>query len=128
MVDNFITSIHNQKIKQLLLLQKSSERRSKGLFVVEGQREVKHCMDAGFEFESLFYCSELNGNAQVFSDFKIVPSYKVAPNVYSKIAYRDSTEGVIAVVKSKHLTLDAIAAKGNPLIIVLETVEKSPSI
>lgn len=124
MVDNFITSIHNQKIKQLLLLQKSSERRSKGLFVVEGQREVKHCLDAGFEFESLFYCSELNGNAQVFSDFKIVPSYKVAPNVYSKIAYRDSTEGVIAVVKSKHLTLDAIAAKGNPLIIVLETVEK----
>ena len=43
-----ITSAQNPKIKELLALQeKSRERREKGLFVVEGRRELEHCMEAG---------------------------------------------------------------------------------
>ncbi len=50
-----ITSVHNPRIKQLLLLQqKSAERRKTGLFVVEGQRELQHCIDAGFEIDTVF--------------------------------------------------------------------------
>ena len=50
-----ITSTQNPKIKQLLALQqKSSERRKNGLFVVEGRRELEHCIAAGYEVESVF--------------------------------------------------------------------------
>ena len=43
-----ITSAQNPKIKDLLALQdKSKERRRKGLFVVEGRREMLHCKEAG---------------------------------------------------------------------------------
>ena len=39
----YISSAQNPKIKKLLALQqKSSERRSEGLFVVEGRRELEH--------------------------------------------------------------------------------------
>ena len=52
-----ITSPSNPKIKRLLALQqKSSARREAGLFVVEGQRELQHCIDSGFEVDSIFYC------------------------------------------------------------------------
>ena len=55
-----ITSPSNPKIKRLLALQqKSSERRESGLFVVEGQRELQHCIDAGFEVDTLFICPSL---------------------------------------------------------------------
>ena len=45
-----ISSKQNPRIKALLALQqKSSERRRSGLFVVEGQRELGHCLAAGYE-------------------------------------------------------------------------------
>ncbi len=54
-----ITSPSNPKIKRLLALQqKSSARREAGLFVVEGQRELQHCIDAGFDIDSVFVCPE----------------------------------------------------------------------
>ena len=55
-----ITSPSNPKIKRLLALQqKSSARRESGLFVVEGQRELQHCIDAGFTVDTIFVCPEV---------------------------------------------------------------------
>ena len=59
-----ITSPSNPKIKRLLALQqKSSARREAGLFVVEGQRELQHCIDAGFDIDTIFVCTSLGGGA-----------------------------------------------------------------
>ena len=55
-----ITSAQNPKVKDLLALQeKSRERRKKGLFVVEGRRELQHCIESGFEPQTLFICREI---------------------------------------------------------------------
>ena len=55
-----ITSAQNPKLKRLLALQEKSRlRRSEGVFVVEGRRELEHCLSAGFEIDSLFICSEI---------------------------------------------------------------------
>ncbi len=129
MTDYFISSIHNPKIKLLTALQqKSSERKEQGLFVVEGKREVLHCLEAGLTIDSVFWCPAILGigeNADIIS--KLPPSVKkfeVAPEVYNKIAYRESTEGIIAEVVTPRLTLEGLHLKENPLIIVLESVEK----
>ena len=59
-----ITSPSNPKVKRLLALQqKSSERRERGLFVVEGRRELQHCLDAGFEVDTVFVCPALLSSA-----------------------------------------------------------------
>ena len=122
MVENDISSIQNPKIKLLTTLQKkSAERRSRGVFVVEGQRELQHCVEAGFEVESLFVCKELfTGDF----DVKNAAVYTVSPKVYEHIAYRGSTEGVVAVVKCRERSLDDLELGETPLIIVLESVEK----
>ena len=55
-----ITSGQNPKIKQLLLLQeKSKARREQGLFVVEGRRELEHCLEAGYTVKTIFVCPEI---------------------------------------------------------------------
>ncbi len=137
MDDTIISSMQNPKLKRLMTLQrKSSERKSSGLFVVEGLREMEHCLAAGYEIETAFYCTAKmevttrkafknnplanlpNGNAPHFT------WVQVTPEVYEKIAYRGSTEGVVAIVKSKTKTLKDLELSEKPLIVVLEGVEK----
>lgn len=120
----FLSSLQNPKVKQLLTLQqKSSERRKAGLFVVEGQRELGHCVDAGFELEAVFCCPELCPEA-VLDRYSIPYIYNVSPEVYEKIAYRGGTEGVVALVRTRQLQLDDLQLSEHPLLVVVESVEK----
>ena len=55
-----ITSAQNPKVKTLLELQeKSKARKREGLFVVEGQRELLHCIEAGYELHAIFVCMDI---------------------------------------------------------------------
>ncbi len=138
MVPEIITSGQNPKIKALLELQeKSRARREKGLFVVEGQRELDHCLAAGFVPDTIFICPEIyschperrpepaegrsEGSSFAGEGYKV---FHVSKNVYEKIAYREGTEGIIAEMKYKERKLEDIVLSDNPLVIVLESVEK----
>jgi len=115
-----ISSPSNPKVKRLLALQqKSSARREAGLFVVEGRRELQHCIDAGFEIDSVFYCPDFF-SGQIAAEKK----FEVSRPVYEKIAMRESTEGVIAEVRTKERRLEELALPERPLVVVLESVEK----
>ncbi len=117
-----ITSTQNPRLKHLLQLQqKSSERRREGLFVVEGRRELDHCRAAGFEIVSEFWCPEVAGASLPPVGPNMV---LVSPQVYERISYRGSTEGVVATVRSRHLCLTDLQFGAQPLIVVLESVEK----
>ena len=126
MGENKISSLQNTKVKQLVALQqKSSERRKQGVFVVEGIRELQHCLNAGYTINSIFFCPELTDTGALSSLLsESIASYEVSPEVYEKIAYRGSTEGVIATVQSKQLALKDLHLSKQPLLIVLESVEK----
>ena len=136
-----ITSIQNPKIKHIALLQqKSAERRKSGLFIVEGQRELGHCLAAGYEIDSLYVLDsqydslftgdaaqamvDADGNVSLGDIYNKVKVNTVTPQVYEKIAYRGSTEGILAVVKTKQHTLAGLKMSDTPLVRVLERVEK----
>ena len=101
-----ITSATNPKVKNLLLLQeKSSARREQGLFVVEGRRELEHCIEAGYKVRTVCHCPEICETPdQVGGD--VATSFsglsreslviEVPTQLYRKIAYREGTEGIIA--------------------------------
>ena len=125
-----ITSAQNPKIKELLALQEKSRlRRERGLFVVEGRRELAHCMEAGFTVDTVFVCPEIFGShsgqgwdsAAVGATPRIV---EVTPELYAKIAYRGGTEGIMAEVRVLQRGLQDLVLPDYPLIIVLESVEK----
>ena len=122
-----ITSAQNPKIKRLLQLQqKSSERRKAGLFVVEGIREVERCVEKGYEINTIFYLNKpmAENVSEIIEKNKDIKLFEVSPTIYEKIAYRGSTEGVIAEVKTKDKTLNDLNLSENPLVVVLESVEK----
>ena len=157
-----ITSAQNPKIKNLLLLQeKSKARREQGLFVVEGVRELSHCLSAGYTVKTIFICPDIAGGlteegvvsqisghprpdkregpagaasgrgrskAEAICD--TTPSaveplvIELPEQLYRKVAYRESTEGILAEVEYKTLGLKDLQLPENPLIMVLESVEK----
>ena len=140
-----ITSAQNPKIKNLLLLQeKSKARREQGLFVVEGRRELEHCLEAGFTVKTLFICPGIAETTEFVENYFLCGSPKnqfstysqtndiesvasiieIPEALYRKVAYRESTEGIIAEVEYKSLTLEELRLPDNPLVMVLERVEK----
>lgn len=119
-----ITSARNERIRQVLELQeKSRTRRALGLFVVEGRRELEHCLEAGYEIDSVFWCPEILPELpqELIGD---VPVSELTAELYGRIAYRGGTEGLVARVKARPHTLEDLTLKDNPLIVVLESVEK----
>ena len=122
MEESIITSTQNAKVKHVVALQqKSALRRKEGLFVVEGRRELMHCLEAGYEIAECFALDKLADLADLANLAKIS---LVSPQVYEKMAYRGSTEGVIAVVRERQRSLEDLQLSASPLIIVLERVEK----
>ncbi len=120
MKDLLITSVQNPRVKAVVALQqKSAERRRTGLFVVEGKRELEHCVETGLEVEEIFVCREIAVEMEEQANM-----WEVTKEVYEKMAYRGSTEGVMAVVKSKERRLEDLQLSENPLIVVVERVEK----
>ena len=129
MEESIITSTQNAKVKHVVALQqKSAQRRKEGLFVVEGRRELMHCLEAGYEIAECFVLDKLADLADL-ADLAPLGSLEslvslVSPQVYEKMAYRGSTEGVIAVVRERQRSLEDLQLCAAPLIMVLERVEK----
>ena len=137
-----IKSGQNPKIKELLALQEKSKlRRERGLFVVEGRRELEHCIAAGYTVRSLFVCPDVYGDFSTSLEMTKEDSLSFRPSeasgeipgnavfyvsreVYDKIAYRGGTEGIIAEVVTPERTLKDLNLPENPLVMVLEAVEK----
>lgn len=116
-----ITSAQNPKIRMLLELQaKSKARRQSGLFVVEGVREIGHCTGSGYEIHSLFVCPEILDGPVPYGD----RYFEVSRDIYDKVAYRGGTEGMIAEMKAGSHTLQDLHLGENPVVMVLESVEK----
>lgn len=125
-----ITSAQNPKIKDFLALQEKSRlRREKGLFVVEGRRELLHCLEAGFSPRTIFVCEEILGAGEMEAVLGAAGEgctvFSVSANVYDRMAYRSGTEGVTAIMQARNLRLEELRFRNEePLIVVVEAVEK----
>ncbi|MDD7490923.1 MAG: TrmH family RNA methyltransferase [Bacteroides sp.] len=117
----YLTSSANPKFKRLIaLLQKSSERRESALFTVEGVREISHCIEAGYKPDCIFFCPDIVSE-------ETLPQcrhFALSAGLYAKAAYREGTEGAIGVFQAIEHPLSSLHLKDNPLIAVLESVEK----
>ena len=93
--------------------------------MVEGRKEIALARTAGYRMGNLFFCEELITPDEVKSlsspDTLLIP---VSRDVFEKVAIRESSGGVLAVAEQKTHRLDAIRLGPNPLILILESVEK----
>ncbi|MBE9489677.1 MAG: RNA methyltransferase, partial [Bacteroidetes bacterium] len=126
-----ISSTQNPFIRQLVLLKdKSRERKKAGLFLIEGRREITLAIKGGYELETILFYPELFSEDQI-NDLtnQHIDAIEVSKDVYQKLAYRETTEGIIAIAKTKDLSINNITFKtSDPLILVAEAPEKPGNI
>lgn len=125
-----ITSIQNPFIKSLVQLQeKAKARRQSGTFLIEGKREIELAIKGKYEIETLLFLPELISNDYLSKLSKVqIDLIEINKEVYQKLAYRDTTEGILAVAKTKSLALSDLKLPENPLILVMESIEKPGNI
>ena len=127
-----ISSIHNSYIKELFQLKEKSRIRKKtGLFLIEGQREISLALQGNYELEKVLFTQEIISISELENliDINSVECIEISLEVYEKLAYRTSTEGVIAVAKTKQLSVEEIKFDTTtPLILVAEAPEKPGNI
>ena len=124
-----ITSVQNPLIKSLVLLQeKSKARKQTGTFLIEGQREIELAQKGGYEIETILFLPEISSEFEAKKLSRSAELIEISKDVYQKLAYRDTTEGILAVAKSKNLSLLELNLGENPLILVAEAPEKPGNI
>jgi TrmH family RNA methyltransferase len=109
----------------LLALEKPRERRKQQLFVVEGAKEVRMALKAGYKIGNIFFCEEIldqQESADLLEEDKLL--VPVSKDVFDKIAIRESSGGILAVAEQKTHRLQDIKLSKNPLLLILEAVEK----
>ncbi len=127
-----ISSLSNPLLKKVLVLQeKSRERKKTERFIVEGQREIELALKGGFEIDTLLFCDAYypSHNLATLPGIKNAQIIEITKEVYQKLAYRTTTEGIITILKSKTLALEELSFRTQtPLILVAEAPEKPGNI
>ena len=129
-----LTSLQNPKIKFLnQLKEKSRARKKEGLFVIEGQREIQLAIQGGYNISQLYYCPSIISKdklEEITINLKETPEiFEITLEIYQKLAYRATTEGVLAVAETKNLNLNGLTLPSTkPLILVAEAPEKPGNI
>lgn len=124
---NVITSVKNPLVKQVLTLQKSSERKKQNLFIIEGKKEIEKALKAQYSINKVIICPEIySANAEFnFQKNQIV---LVSKSVFTKLAYRENNLGVLVIATPKVHHLQQLVLPKKHLVLVLESVEKPGNI
>lgn len=123
-----ITSLANPRVKQAVRLRKRAGRDAAGLFIIEGERELGLALEAGIKPTEVFLADAgttpeqerlaeqcAGRGAQVFA---------CSPPVRAKLSYGGQTSGILAVAARPERTLDRLQPGADPLVVVLEGLEK----
>lgn len=124
-----ITSIQNPFIKSLVLLQeKAKNRKQTGTFLIEGVREISLAVKGRYEIQTVLFYPEICSETEARKLAPLAELIEINKEVFQKLSYRDTTEGVLAVAKSKSLQLSDLKLSDTPLILVAEAPEKPGNI
>jgi TrmH family RNA methyltransferase len=123
-----INSPSNPHIKNILRLQANSrDRHSQNLFVIEGYREISRAMVSGIVIKELYVCRELDRQArseELSAKDRGMKVLEVGKAAFARIAYREGSDGLIALAVPRNLKINELKLSTNPLILILESVEK----
>lgn len=124
-----LTSVTNPRVKSLVNLRRRRQRDELGLMLVEGYEELTLALSAGVVPDTLYFCPELvRDNEYLHTVDEMAASgsevVRVGARVFEKIAYRESPDGWLAVVRTVPTDLTALTLGPDPLTLICESVEK----
>lgn len=138
MADLIVTSVANPRLKSLAALRRRRTRDETRTTVVEGHEELALALAAGVRPQTLFVCPELYspaghaGRQEIGRQDDVVSHarqlgaevIRLSRAAFEKVAYRESPDGLIAVVPAVGRPLVTVDPGPAALVLVSQGVEK----
>lgn len=121
-----ITSVTNQKIKQIIQWQKKSkERRKDDVFLVEG---FKMCREAPEDWVLEIYLSQgaqtrARENRGLWERLQKCGYELVSDEVFSRMSDTRTPQGILAVLRQPHYRLEELLEQAPALLVLLENLQ-----
>ncbi|MDR1385252.1 MAG: RNA methyltransferase [Planctomycetaceae bacterium] len=137
-----ISSLANSRVKEIVRLREGKYRRQSGQFLIDGVREISRAVISQMKITKIFIeptCftevsespdsekEQLKTLLQQL-DLNGILFYEVTPEVFHKMTYGERNEGILAIAESPVRRLTDWKLPENPLICVLEGIEKPGNI
>jgi TrmH family RNA methyltransferase len=124
-----LTSAANPRIRAAIALRERRQRELTGLTLIDGARELRRALDSGVAVVEAFVCEPLlaGPDARAALDLLLRRGTATRPTseaVFAKLAFGERAEGLVAVVRIPSTSLADLALPGDPLVVVIEGVEK----
>jgi TrmH family RNA methyltransferase len=124
-----ISSPANPRVKAAVRLRDRREREETGLTLLDGGRELLRALAQSVEVDHAFVSSKLVVGADASAALDALQRVgasliEVSPSVLAKVAFGDRSDGLVAVIRTPSVGLDGLTPGLNPLIVVVESLEK----
>jgi len=123
-----ITSLQNPRIKAAVRLRSRHGREKAGLMLIDGARELSRAIAGGVELREVFLCPALCTSSEARQVANTLPDsaqvFQVSEAVFRKLAFGRRAEGILGLAAIPQRTLDSLVLPQNPLVAILEAVEK----
>jgi len=124
-----ITSLQNPRVKAAIRLRDRRHRQKQARIRIDGARELLRAIHAGVPIVEVFVCGPLLSGDDAQRVLAELPEcgagiLNVAEPVFEKLAFGDRAEGVVGVAETPCPALSDLTLPDNPLVAVLEGVEK----
>jgi TrmH family RNA methyltransferase len=124
-----LTSLSNPRVRAVARLRDRAERERTGLTVVDGAREVRRAIDGGVEIVESFVCEPMATGMEARDALRALAAAgsgwtPVSPVVLEKLAFGNRVDGIVAVIRPQRRTLTDLDLPPEPLVAVVEGVEK----
>ncbi len=112
-------------------LRTSRERRAQGMMLIDGAREIDRAAAAGIGIRTVFVSQELIDRAGSDAHRALRAAtmaggsvVAVTAELMARMAFGDRTDGLLAVAVAPDVSLDALTLPDEPLLAVVEALEK----
>jgi len=124
-----ITSVHNPYVKLAVRLRNHRQRQKEQLIIIDGARELSRAIAAGVPLREIFVCPELCRSDEARRLLEIMPAnggrrLEVTAAVFRRLAFGQRAEGIVGIAAIAPRRLEDLVLPANPLVAVLEGVEK----
>ena len=128
MPDPSLTSVKNPRVRAAADLRDRRARDAAGLTLVDGVRELDRAITGGAKVVDVFVDdARLTPEASTVLARAVrtgATAIPVTAAVLEKLAFGDRNEGLVATVRIPDLSIDALVLPVDPLVVVVEGVEK----
>ena len=124
-----ISSLQNDRVKNLVRLRDGTHRRRQSRFIIEGLREFERAAAAGWPIETLFYGEDFFKEEAAYellesADKAGLEVVSLGKEAFAKVAFRQNPDGILATARQVSRALNTLSPEPKGLFVVLESVEK----